>query len=92
MSEAWILDVVRTPRGKGRPDGGLHGSHPQAPWTSTTSHVSRYRWLVGRGGRCPAAGPAAAVPMKTMRDLKLDPQRVNVTGGGMSTATIFERL
>jgi acetyl-CoA C-acetyltransferase len=30
MSEALILDVVRTPRGKGRPDGGLHGIHPQA--------------------------------------------------------------
>ena len=32
MSErtAWILDVVRTPRGKGRADGGLHGIHPQA--------------------------------------------------------------
>jgi acetyl-CoA C-acetyltransferase len=26
---AWIVDVVRTPRGKGRPDGGLHGVHPQ---------------------------------------------------------------
>jgi acetyl-CoA C-acetyltransferase len=29
MSEAWIVDVVRTPRGRGRPDGGLHGIHPQ---------------------------------------------------------------
>lgn len=27
---AWILDAVRTPRGRGRPDGGLHGVHPQA--------------------------------------------------------------
>jgi acetyl-CoA C-acetyltransferase len=26
---AWIVDVVRTPRGKGRPDGGLHDVHPQ---------------------------------------------------------------
>jgi len=26
---AWIVDAVRTPRGKGRPDGGLHGVHPQ---------------------------------------------------------------
>jgi acetyl-CoA C-acetyltransferase len=30
VGEAWIVDVVRTPRGKGRPDGGLHGQHPQA--------------------------------------------------------------
>lgn len=30
MNQAWIVDVVRTPRGKGRPDGGLHGVHPQA--------------------------------------------------------------
>ena len=29
-NSAWILDAVRTPRGKGRPDGGLHGIHPQA--------------------------------------------------------------
>jgi acetyl-CoA C-acetyltransferase len=30
MGDAWIVDVVRTPRGKGRPDGGLHDVHPQA--------------------------------------------------------------
>jgi acetyl-CoA C-acetyltransferase len=29
MPTAWIVDVVRTPRGKGRPDGALHGVHPQ---------------------------------------------------------------
>jgi len=29
MGEAWIVDVVRTPRGKGRPDGALHDVHPQ---------------------------------------------------------------
>ena len=29
MAEAWIVDAVRTPRGKGRPDGALHGVHPQ---------------------------------------------------------------
>jgi acetyl-CoA C-acetyltransferase len=28
--DAWILDAVRTPRGRGRPDGALHGIHPQA--------------------------------------------------------------
>lgn len=27
--EAWIIDGVRTPRGKGRLTGGLHGVHPQ---------------------------------------------------------------
>ena len=30
MADSWIVDVVRTPRGKGRPDGALHGIHPQA--------------------------------------------------------------
>jgi acetyl-CoA C-acetyltransferase len=30
VTEAWILDVVRTPRGRGRQDGGLHDVHPQA--------------------------------------------------------------
>jgi acetyl-CoA C-acetyltransferase len=29
VADTWIVDVVRTPRGKGRPDGGLHGVHPQ---------------------------------------------------------------
>src|SRR6476659_3703611 len=29
MGDAWIVDVVRTPRGKGRPDGALHHVHPQ---------------------------------------------------------------
>lgn len=29
MADAWIVDVVRTPRGKGRPDGALNGVHPQ---------------------------------------------------------------
>ncbi|HEY7106181.1 MAG TPA: acetyl-CoA C-acetyltransferase [Acidimicrobiia bacterium] len=29
MADAWVIDVVRTPRGKGRPDGALHSVHPQ---------------------------------------------------------------
>jgi acetyl-CoA C-acetyltransferase len=29
VPDAFIIDVVRTPRGKGRPDGGLHDVHPQ---------------------------------------------------------------
>jgi acetyl-CoA C-acetyltransferase len=29
VADAWIIDVVRTPRGKGRPDGALHDVHPQ---------------------------------------------------------------
>src|SRR4051794_28111739 len=29
MPEAWVIDGVRTPRGKGRPNGALHGIHPQ---------------------------------------------------------------
>ena len=29
MPDAWIVDAVRTPRGKGRPDGALHDVHPQ---------------------------------------------------------------
>lgn len=28
--DAWLVDAVRTPRGKGRPNGALHGLHPQA--------------------------------------------------------------
>jgi acetyl-CoA C-acetyltransferase len=29
MREAWIIDGARTPRGKGKPTGALHGLHPQ---------------------------------------------------------------
>ena len=29
MEGAWIVDAVRTPRGKGRADGALHDVHPQ---------------------------------------------------------------
>jgi len=29
MREAWIIDGVRTPRGKGKPTGALHHIHPQ---------------------------------------------------------------
>jgi acetyl-CoA C-acetyltransferase len=29
MPEAWIIDGVRTPRGRGKPTGALHGIHPQ---------------------------------------------------------------
>lgn len=29
MSEAWIVDALRTPRGKGRESGALHHLHPQ---------------------------------------------------------------
>ncbi|RZL85003.1 MAG: acetyl-CoA C-acetyltransferase [Rhodococcus sp. (in: high G+C Gram-positive bacteria)] len=29
MAQAWIVDGVRTPRGKGKPTGALHGVHPQ---------------------------------------------------------------
>jgi acetyl-CoA C-acetyltransferase len=29
VGDAFIVDVVRTPRGRGRPDGGLHDVHPQ---------------------------------------------------------------
>ncbi len=29
MTEAWIVDAVRSPRGKGKETGGLHNVHPQ---------------------------------------------------------------
>ena len=29
MGEAWIIDAVRTPRGRGKKDGALAGIHPQ---------------------------------------------------------------
>src|SRR5262245_7501861 len=29
MNEAWIIDAVRSPRGKGKESGALHPIHPQ---------------------------------------------------------------
>jgi acetyl-CoA C-acetyltransferase len=29
VTQAWIIDGLRTPRGKGKPTGALHGVHPQ---------------------------------------------------------------
>src|SRR5215510_12597665 len=29
MAEAWLIDGVRSPRGKGKPTGSLHEIHPQ---------------------------------------------------------------
>jgi acetyl-CoA acetyltransferase len=29
MREAWIIDGVRSPRGRGKPTGSLHDVHPQ---------------------------------------------------------------
>jgi acetyl-CoA C-acetyltransferase len=29
VADAWIVDALRTPRAKGRPDGALHTTHPQ---------------------------------------------------------------
>lgn len=39
--DAWIIDAVRTPRGKGRPDGALHGIHPQALFAQCLTALAR---------------------------------------------------
>ncbi|MCV7167622.1 acetyl-CoA C-acetyltransferase [Mycobacterium stomatepiae] len=39
--DAWILDAVRTPRGRGRPDGGLHHVHPQALLATCLSALAK---------------------------------------------------
>jgi acetyl-CoA C-acetyltransferase len=44
MTDAWILDAVRTPRGRGRPGGGLHGLHPQELFAQCLQA------LIARGG------------------------------------------
>src|SRR3989442_754466 len=47
-SPALIIDGVRTPRGKGKPNGSLHGIHPQELLAQVL------RALVGRVGVDPA--------------------------------------
>ena len=41
MSNAWIIDAVRTPRGRGKPGkGSLSGTHPQALLSQTLNRVA----------------------------------------------------
>src|SRR5256885_5844398 len=47
--EAWIIDGVRTPRGKGKPTGALHHVHPQELLAQTLGA------LASRAGIEPAA-------------------------------------
>ncbi len=47
MADAWIIDAVRTPRAKGRPDGALHAAHPQ-------ELLAQCQALAGRVGFNPA--------------------------------------
>ncbi len=41
MHEAWIIDAVRTPRGRGKKDkGALSGIHPQELFAQTLNHLA----------------------------------------------------
>lgn len=41
MAEAWIIDAVRTPRGRGKKDkGALSGIHPQELFAQTLGHLA----------------------------------------------------
>lgn len=48
MSEAWIIDAVRTPRGAGKPEGALASVHPQRLFSNLL------RALIERTGATPA--------------------------------------
>jgi acetyl-CoA acetyltransferase len=77
INDAWIVEAVRTPRGRGRPDGGLHDIHPQHLFAQClTAAADRVGFEINE--------VFAAVPLKTIRDLGLDPQRVNVNGGAIA--------
>ena len=39
MGEAWIIDAVRTPRGRGKKDGALAGLHPQELMAQTLNAI-----------------------------------------------------
>jgi hypothetical protein len=64
MSQAYLYDHVRTPRGKGRPDGALHEITPVQskaseivlPHAQALAHTSKGRRLASD----PPAAPAAA--------------------------------
>ena len=126
MAEAWILDAVRTPRGKGKPgSGGLSGIHPQELLAQClnalrarqgfeaadvedvvagcVSDVHDQAGCIARNAvlaagwdpqsgsgvtlnRCCSSGQQAvnfaAIPLEVMRDLDLDPEKVN--GGAIA--------
>ena len=84
MAEAFIVDAVRTPRGKGKKEtGALSGVHPQALLAQCLNA------LEARNGFDPrhvedVNEAFAAIPLEVMRDLGLDPTKVNVNGGAIA--------
>jgi acetyl-CoA acetyltransferase len=80
MGEALIIDGVRTPRGKGKPNGSLHEIHPQELLAQVLNA------LVERNGFDP----------EHVDELERRDQSTALvamcTGGGMGTATIIERV
>jgi acetyl-CoA C-acetyltransferase len=91
MGEAWIIDAVRTPRGKGRKDvGALVHTHPQELLATTLCA------LAARTGIDPHDVDDVVVGCVSQAG---DPQAVLTTGlvtlcigGGMGIATIIERV
>ena len=98
MGEAWIIDAVRTPRGKGRKDvGALVHTHPQELMATALRALAARNALdphdvddvvvgcvsqAGDQGACIARN--AVVPLKTIRDPEIDPEKVNVNGGAIA--------
>ena len=63
MTEAWIIDAVRSPRGKGKDNGALHDVHPQrilAQVLNALQAPQRLRHRRRRRRRSWGAAPAAA--------------------------------
>ena len=66
MSEAFVYDAIRTPRGKGKKDGSLHEVKPINLLTGLLTELQR----AGRGGEasCPALAGAGAKVRRCIKD------------------------
>jgi acetyl-CoA acetyltransferase len=102
MGEAWIIDAVRTPRGKGKKDtGALSGIHPQELLAQCLNALQARNGFDPRDVEDMVAGCVsevklsdldlieineafAAIPLKVMKDLGMDPAKVNANGGAIA--------
>jgi acetyl-CoA C-acetyltransferase len=93
MSTAYIIDAVRTPRGRGKPRARIramatYGAEPvimlTAPAPAARRALAKAKMQVGDIDLWEINEAFAAVVLQTSRSLGLDPERVNVNGGAIA--------
>jgi acetyl-CoA C-acetyltransferase len=82
INDAWIVEAVPTPHGRGLPDGGRHVIHPQELLAQFLTEA------LDRVGFDPADVDDAVIGRCGL----ITGSVTTSTGGGMGIATIIERI